>query len=357
MSRAQWKEVKGHKDYLVSDKGEILSMKNGDEPRIVSKEKIQKDAKTGFSIVVMDGIEELLHVVVARAFLGNIDAYSGVVHKNGDINDNRASNLKIVSKLERKREVKEAKAVTKKEQKVEMVKITKVVDTTKKTAGNNETGKRRGASKKPLYAINLNTGVKTKFASVSDAAKELGISAGNISSVTTGRTKSTCGYTFKKIYTMPRKWSRKAAPIMVENVKTGETKVYRSSTEASQQVGVTRRTIAHNLDNKSIAKGTYRFTSISEEKYLEMKAQQEATPKKISIERSDAKEWNGTGFKPVPVYVMEHKTNKLRCFDSISDAARKLGVSLAVVRDILDGKKVAEGYSFSKDFAEIQKAS
>lgn len=351
--KAHWKTVEGHEDYLVSDKGEILSMKNTSNPHLVSKETIHKDEKSGFNYVILDGTIMLVQDVVAQNFIGPVDKYSLVFHKNGNVRDNQASNLKIVSKLERKRNAKEEK-----------VDAEVNVDATPKVIVKKE-GKRRGAPKKAVYAINLNTGEKMKFSSVSGAANELGIAAGCISSVLTGRLKTAGGYTFERACLTPHKWSRKAIPVMVENVKTGETTVYRSSTEASPLVGVGRKTIAYSISNNSIVKGTYRFTAISEEKYLEMKEngqQQETAPKKasmknISIKCSDAKEWNGTGFKPVPVYVKEHKNNKLRCFDSISDAARKLGISLAVVRDLIDGKKVADGYSFSKDFPEIQKVS
>lgn len=85
------KVIKGWPDYLVSDKGFVVSRKYG-------KRRILKpDLRGGYPCVTLCGSEgqwrQSVHRLVAQAFVPNRVNLPQVNHKNGDKSDSRAANL------------------------------------------------------------------------------------------------------------------------------------------------------------------------------------------------------------------------------------------------------------------------
>lgn len=95
-----WKEIDGYNgDYLVSNLGEVKSLKSG-IPKILSQ---NLDVK-GYWYVPLscNGIRknQRIHRLVAQAFLPNNDNLDQVNHKNLNKDDNTVSNLEWCSSAE-----------------------------------------------------------------------------------------------------------------------------------------------------------------------------------------------------------------------------------------------------------------
>lgn len=99
MEKEIWKDIVGYKDYEVSNLGRIFSKKNGGKiltPRFDSRKKYMQINLTKNGKVKC----ELVHRIVAKAFLQNQDNKPEVNHKNCVTYDNRVENLEWVTKCE-----------------------------------------------------------------------------------------------------------------------------------------------------------------------------------------------------------------------------------------------------------------
>lgn len=90
----QWKEIAGESGYFVSDQGEVLSSNY----RRTGKSAVMKQStvKGGYKVVNIGGCLYTVHKLVAQAFVPNINDYTDITHKNGNVEDNRAANLEWI---------------------------------------------------------------------------------------------------------------------------------------------------------------------------------------------------------------------------------------------------------------------
>lgn len=94
----KWKEINGYDgDYLVSDKGKVLSLKNKKKPRELKlflsvngyeRVNLMKEGKTK---------QVFVHRLVANAFLGEVKEGYSVNHKDGKKENNNLENLEIIT--------------------------------------------------------------------------------------------------------------------------------------------------------------------------------------------------------------------------------------------------------------------
>lgn len=96
--KEEWKKVFDHKNYEVSNLGNVKSLKYG-------KEKILKPIKqtNGYSSVRLDGKNKSIHHLVAEEFMGyKIDKLTLLDHIDGNKLNNRLDNLDIISPRNKK---------------------------------------------------------------------------------------------------------------------------------------------------------------------------------------------------------------------------------------------------------------
>ena len=78
--------IKGHPNYAVTPGGSVVNIKTG---RILKAD----TSSRGYAKVDLDGVKVYVHRLVAETFIKNPDNKKFVMHKNGDILDNRFTNL------------------------------------------------------------------------------------------------------------------------------------------------------------------------------------------------------------------------------------------------------------------------
>lgn len=170
-----WKEVEGCPNYLVSSAGRVKNLKLG----IVLKQSL----RNGYLRVSINGKGQSVHRLVAQAFIPNPNGFDTVDHINGDKTDNRAENLRWISRSDNVRRFY-------KEQITEDQKANRRMFALKVNRLALEAAHK--ATKKPV--ICLENG-KT-YESVNQAGRELEVNPGNICKVLKGKFKQTNGYHF-----------------------------------------------------------------------------------------------------------------------------------------------------------------
>lgn len=92
-----WKEIENHRGYSVSNQGRVRRDSDGMIKRLTPDSKGY--LMTGFGTVPNQKLE-LVHRLVAEAFVFNSEHKKEVNHINGDKSDNRAANLEWCSARE-----------------------------------------------------------------------------------------------------------------------------------------------------------------------------------------------------------------------------------------------------------------
>ena len=96
--KEEWRVIKGFEDYMISDQGNVKSLKFGKEKILRSRKKTN-----GFYAVVLDGKNKSIHILIAEEFLDyKVDRYTLVSHKDNNKLNNVLSNLQIVNPRDNK---------------------------------------------------------------------------------------------------------------------------------------------------------------------------------------------------------------------------------------------------------------
>ena len=169
MQNEIWKNVPGFPGYQVSNTGRVKSFRSG-----VRVLKACKDTYGYLTVVLCDGTRrrtKTLHRLVALAFIPNPDGKPEIDHINRIRTDNRAENLRWVTRKENAHN-----PLTMREYK-KMTHIYSALD------------KRR----KPVYQM-ADGMIVAEFDCIRDAERATGISHQNIASVLRGRSRVAGGY-------------------------------------------------------------------------------------------------------------------------------------------------------------------
>ena len=160
------KHITGYPGYLVDEDGNIYIAKTGKQ----LKSQIKKTGYVEVSLFDEDGYHYLLvHRIVAKEFCDGYEEGKEVNHKDGNKQNNRASNLEWVDHSENLRHAYE------------------------NGLRSDDVAPRR------VRGTNITTGEQLEFPSIYVAARFLGISQGNICMCCKGKRPSASGYIWEYI--------------------------------------------------------------------------------------------------------------------------------------------------------------
>lgn len=166
----EWRPIEGFPRYEISNKGRVKSFTNPKKPKILRPHQL----KNGYLMVHLAKGEEWgsnetecvrIHKLVANAFIPNPENKCHVRHINQDRTDNRVENLRWVT-----REESNADPITKANR---MAAIPQRVEKTSK----------------PVLVYDEDLTLLSAFTSTAEAARQLGLSQGNIVNVCSGSLK------------------------------------------------------------------------------------------------------------------------------------------------------------------------
>lgn len=104
MSAEEWRPIVGWPGYLVSDQGRVISMKRK-SPRVLHS---FPDRRGGYPVVSLSTggacRNAKVHVLVAAAFIGPRPEGMDIRHLDGDVTNNRPSNLRYGTRSENMRD-------------------------------------------------------------------------------------------------------------------------------------------------------------------------------------------------------------------------------------------------------------
>lgn len=159
-----WKDIEGYEGlYQVSDLGRVKRVKTN---------RVLKGSEDSWGYLKVNlsknniKSQQIIHRLVAQAFIPNPDNKSQVNHIDENKTNNMVSNLEWM--------------------------------TAKENSNHGTRNERAGKTQSiPIIATNIKTGESTEFNSGKECARQLDLNCGNITSALKGRRKQTGGYTFK----------------------------------------------------------------------------------------------------------------------------------------------------------------
>ena len=94
-----WKKIKGHEDYMVSDKGRVMSLKFGKQK--IRKQRVDRDGYCRVDLSKNSIVKTWrTHSLVAEAFIPNPEGRQEVNHIDGNKSNNRLDNLEWCTRSE-----------------------------------------------------------------------------------------------------------------------------------------------------------------------------------------------------------------------------------------------------------------
>ena len=186
-----------------------------------------------------------LHRLVAEAFIPNPHNYPLVRHLDSNPLNNRVDNLAWGTDLDNVRDCIEAGRF--------------------RYLTREDVEKANAVRRTPVVAVNLRTGVETKYISQQEASRDLDMRQGDISGVLRGESRHAHGYYFyyadrpKRIDVSAYRYSRKFAPIRATNLRTGEQWVFHGQTAAAHALGLSLASVCNVLNGKAHQAKGYTF--------------------------------------------------------------------------------------------------
>jgi hypothetical protein len=170
----EWRELTYHPNYFVSELGNIARLKNG--KMLLRKLKKDKEGYMRVNLYLDSSYKYyLVHRLVARMFIPNLEDKPHVNHKNGIRHDNRVENLEWVTVSENH--------------------FHSFKFLGRKSIGPKHTGKDHPLSR-PVVGTNLVTGATIRFSGVNEAGRH-GFTFQSIYKVCHGKMKQHKGFSWK----------------------------------------------------------------------------------------------------------------------------------------------------------------
>lgn len=176
-----WKEIHGHEFYQVSNKGRIRSIDHKDRFGVTRKGKVLaqfRNGNKGYIGVQINYKNVKTHRAVCIAFHGYRDSSWQVNHKNGIKSDNRIENLEWCTSQQN------------------VLHSFRELGRVSCGGHKGKTGSLHHASK-TVIGTRLSDGHVETFGSTAEAARKLGIGAGSVPRVCSGKYKHSNGWKFE----------------------------------------------------------------------------------------------------------------------------------------------------------------
>ena len=247
----RWLPVREFPDYWISDHLRLWSSRSN---RFVDGTQNPK----GYVIHTFKyngkSIRRSLHRLYAEAFLENGNVYPVVRHLNDNGYDNTPENLRWGTHRDNYMDA--------------------VQNGTFHVLTDEDRKKAIDSVRVPIVSINLRNGYVDHWKSIEDASRSLNISSKLIQPVVAGKHRNTCGYFFMRENDYDGNFDYKThyhvimrPLILATNLKTGEKRMFKGLTKASNELNVSKAGISSVLHGKySTAKG-WHFEYVDEEEF------------------------------------------------------------------------------------------
>ena len=248
-----WRDIDGFPGYQVSNYGNVIGLRGNvlkwcfcpgsDYPKIT----LCKNGKH---------VDKRINILVATAFLDNPDNLPIVMHMDNDPINNYVGNLKWGTYSENAQYMFDCERHRRSPQR-ETIEMGNAVRRTR------------------IIAINRHTNEQLYFESQHDAARKLGLTQQYIWKILSGCRKSTCEYDFEYADDPERtrrrltNYSKRRPTLEAINLRTGETRIFRSQHEAARELGISDSSIYSVLIGRLKQAKGYTFKNLEEDEYYE----------------------------------------------------------------------------------------